>query len=846
MVAEIAANGFMSSTNLKVIKLSHSIKKIGNMAFANCGQLQYVDLSNVEELGNSVFYRCTNLDTIVIPNSVKQVGSFVFRNNNTQVEIRAAEQLCLSWNSNWNTNNSNQNVHYESKYKRNMQADIIYNNSARSGNSIKGFMITNGTSNLSDISLLEPFESDEYNNISIPSVYQYIDGEYYPILAIASHAFEASSFDSLTIEYSTTELSIGFNAFEFTTSYSGDCMNVIINRPITYYDLEEEQESDNIFVGSALEYIILPKSCNVASNMFTCCEYLKNIYFESPKYYSSNETENLEARLELLIQNNPDKVYITEDTEYIGESAFDGATSIKELHISSKVKIVGATILANWDTANQKVFLHNESPIKYKTNEDSEGWHTQWNGSFEVICDYYDIKFDTGISEINISNMHIKSGDPIGVLPSFDAGQYKELRGWYFNSELITEETLFNFESDIVVTAKVSEFCLIVFDSNNGTGIKNEMKHFLEDEMPIPIKPSLLHNTFLGFYDDNEGEGNLYYNSGLLSIRKIDTVGEVTLYAIYTPTLYTISYDLGDSTYLPATNNSLNQLSCTYYDTITLYKPYREHFEFDAWVLNGVKVTELKNIDSDITLTANWIGIRVVPNPNVTSNYDSPYVNIEFTKIITNASYIINIGPSVKELYIYAVSSKVADITMSIVVMDKIVGTNGLILSQRNSALNLILNNINITAVPGSHAILMDSEQSLVLYSYNSSITGSSTLKPKNGTLTTQQGSSAIYCKYLVLNTSVTLKGGSNAYGSATPFVGGVAVSLIDGGKIYLQSDGVKIIGGSCNGLVGYAGCAVYSNGSYEIKNREYYSAEITYGTGTQPNLNTNPPYVGY
>ncbi len=52
VVTEIASNGFMSSTKLKVVKLSHSIKKIGNMAFANCSQLQYVDLFNVEELGN--------------------------------------------------------------------------------------------------------------------------------------------------------------------------------------------------------------------------------------------------------------------------------------------------------------------------------------------------------------------------------------------------------------------------------------------------------------------------------------------------------------------------------------------------------------------------------------------------------------------------------------------------------------------------------------------------------------------------------------------------------------------------------------------------------------------------
>lgn len=853
VVTEIASNGFMSSTKLKVVKLSHSIKKIGNMAFANCSQLQYVDLFNVEELGNSVFYKCTNLETIVIPNSVKEVGSYVFRNNNTQIEIRATEQLCLSWNNSWNANNSNQDVHYESKYKRNMQADIVYNDSARSGNLIKGFMITNGTSNLSDIALLDPFEPNQENNIIIPSAYQYTDGECYPILAIARHAFENSSFDNLIIEYSTTELSIGFNAFEFTTSESGTEMNVIINRPITFIDIEEEEVSDNIFVGSALENIILPENCDIASNMFTGCENLKNVLFETPQYYGVNEVDKLLEKLGNLLNSSNGIVNITEKTESIGESAFDSATAIKELHLSSKIKNVGATILENWDKGNQKVVLHNETPIKLKINDvpENEGWHSQWNSNFNNIkYDYYDIKFDTGEFQNNISDMHVESGKPIGELPNFDAGQYKELRGWYLDSELITEETIYNFETDIVVSAKVSEFCNIVFDTNNGTGIKHEMKHFLEDEMPTIDTPRAEHRSFIGYYDDDKGEGNLYFDSKMNSVREI-IAGEIKLYAIYKPIMYTIYYDLrGFSDYsdfqFSATNDTRNKLSITYFETVTLYDAYSEDFVFAGWYLNGKRVDILKEIDRNITLTAKWRGLYVNPAPNGTLNDDSPTVVFGFSRIIMGATYRINIGPNVKELYILANVRKPVDITMSIVVMDKIVGPSGFVLSKRTSNLKLTIRNINIKAVSGSHAIVMDSEKSLLLYSYDSSITGSDTLSPKYDTLTTQQGSSAIYCKNLVLYTSVTLRGGSNATMSGKPFVGGVAVSLISGGKIYLQSDGIKIIGGDCVSPMGYAGCAVYSKGQYEIVYREHYSVQIDYGAGTKPNLITNPPYVGY
>lgn len=850
VVTEIASNGFMSSTKLKVVKLSHSIKKICNMAFANCSQLQYVDLFNVEELGNSVFYKCTNLETIVIPNSVKEVGSFVFRNNNTQIEIRATEQLCLSWNNSWNANNSNQDVHYESKYKRNMQADIVYNDSARSGNLIKGFMITNGTSNLSDIALLDPFEPDQENNIIIPSAYQYIDGEYYPILAIARHAFENSSFDNLIIEYSTTELSIGFNAFEFTTSESGTEMNVIINRPITFRDIEEEGEgegkvSDNIFVGSALENIILPENCDIASNMFTGCENLKNVFFETPQNYDVNEVDKLLEKLGNLLNSSNGIVNITEKTESIGESAFDSATAIKELHLSSKIKNVGATVLDNWDRDSQKVFLHNESPIKYKTDDDPEGWHTQWNSSFKVKCDYYDIEFETGFDQIDMQNKHVKSGEPIGLLPS-DFGQYKEFDGWYFDGELITEETIFNFEKNIVVSAKVREFCIIVFDTNNGTGKKHTVKRYLEDEMPTPSLPSLEHYTFLGYYDKNDKTGKCYYDNKLINIQEFDKEEELTLYAIYEPTNYNINYNLNDSTYLPATNNSNNRKTITYYDTVTLYAPSREHFEFDGWLLNGMKVTTLEEIDSDITLTARWIGIGDVPTPNTTNYYDSPYVNLVFTRIITNATYSINIGPNVKELFIYANFRKSADITMSIVVTDKIVGQSGLTVSKRTSDLKLTIHNINIKAVSGNHAIVMDSAYSLLLYSYNSSITGSDTLTPKNDTLTTKQSSSAIYCKYLVLYTSVTLRGGSNISISPLPYIGGVAVSLIEGGYIILQSDNISIIGGNCQSPTGYAGYAVYAkNKNYSIKNLNSY-ANVVISRGSTGSQTTHTPYIGY
>lgn len=475
-------------------------------------------------------------------------------------------------------------------------------------------------------------------------------------------------------------------------------------------------------------------------------------------------------------------------------------------------------------------------------------WDEAHNATLEAewIPNIYEITLSTGKVYATYGEAMPEASIPVKTGYKF-FGYFTETNGagdMYYDAEMQSVRE-WDIAKDTTLYPYWKQLYTVTFNKGGGVGGTNSVEVVYGEDMPIAIAPAMAYNKFNGYYLN--GDNNPYYLADMTSNRKMDQQQDITLIAKYTPIQYTISYNLDDSLSLPASNDSRNALSITYYDTVTLYAPYREHFEFDAWDLNGVEVTTLENIDSNITLTAKWIGIRAVPTPNGTNNYDSPFVNIEFTRIITNVSYNINIGPNVKELYIFANFTNPIDVTMSIVVLDKVVSTGGLIISQRNSALKLTISNVNITAVSGSHAILMDSEYSLILYSYNSSITGSSTLTPKNDTLTTKQGSSAIYCKHLILNTSVTLKGGSNSSMSSTPFVGGVAVSLVEGGDIFLQSDGVKIIGGSCNGLIGYAGCAVYANnGNYKIIDREYYSVQIDYGAGTEPNLSTNPPYVGY
>lgn len=124
-VTEVLSNGFMSCPKLVRVSLPHTIKKIGNTAFANCANLTTINLANVQEIGMSAFMRCPKLETLVIPETVTTVGTRILRLGTTQVKARAAS-AGANWASDWNEGNGNQNVEYSSRYEEPLLLEPIY------------------------------------------------------------------------------------------------------------------------------------------------------------------------------------------------------------------------------------------------------------------------------------------------------------------------------------------------------------------------------------------------------------------------------------------------------------------------------------------------------------------------------------------------------------------------------------------------------------------------------------------------------------------------------------------------------------------------------------------------
>lgn len=78
-VAEIADGAFGGNANTTYVYLPDSIKKIGAMCFAYCGNIKGVRLpSNITTIDDGTFYQCRALIGVTIPDGVQSIGSKAF------------------------------------------------------------------------------------------------------------------------------------------------------------------------------------------------------------------------------------------------------------------------------------------------------------------------------------------------------------------------------------------------------------------------------------------------------------------------------------------------------------------------------------------------------------------------------------------------------------------------------------------------------------------------------------------------------------------------------------------------------------------------------------------------
>ncbi|MDD4111235.1 MAG: InlB B-repeat-containing protein, partial [Clostridia bacterium] len=184
--------------------------------------------------------------------------------------------------------------------------------------------------------------------------------------------------------------------------------------------------------------------------------------------------------------------------------------------------------------------------------------------------------------------------------------------GWYDNADFSGDEIseiLTGSTGDKTFYAKweISAYA-IIFEPNGGTGIMEPQ------EFSYGIEESLNVNTFtrLGYTFEGWAASEARANDGIVDYVDEDnyTIGEsnVTLYAVWTINVYTITYNLNDGVNDENNPDTYNVET----ETITLLPSSKIGYTFDGWYdsedFNGIEVTQIPTGSTeDKVFYAKWI-----------------------------------------------------------------------------------------------------------------------------------------------------------------------------------------------------------------------------------------------
>lgn len=88
-IETIGKSAFLDAT-FKEIIIEDGVKKLGNGCFANCSNLNKIQLPNtITEIPTEAFVGCSDLKQLFIPDSVVNIGADAFKGCNNDIEITA-------------------------------------------------------------------------------------------------------------------------------------------------------------------------------------------------------------------------------------------------------------------------------------------------------------------------------------------------------------------------------------------------------------------------------------------------------------------------------------------------------------------------------------------------------------------------------------------------------------------------------------------------------------------------------------------------------------------------------------------------------------------------------------
>lgn len=209
----------------------------------------------------------------------------------------------------------------------------------------------------------------------------------------------------------------------------------------------------------------------------------------------------------------------------------------------------------------------------------------------------YSITFVFDNGERNVSYI-LKKGEIIQArqVPKDPVREGYTFKGWYSGSSLWVPSPM---KDNMLIKAKwTANNNSVVFDANGGEGTMNLMTIETDKKGTLSSnKFSYAGHTFEGW--STTPDGRVEYKDRATYYMGTSKVN--TLYAVWSPIKYNITYDLQDGT-----QNSKNPTTYTVKDDFKFLSPTKPGYTFTGWVCNGDKIEYTANRTGNLKLTATW------------------------------------------------------------------------------------------------------------------------------------------------------------------------------------------------------------------------------------------------
>ena len=145
----------------------------------------------------------------------------------------------------------------------------------------------------------------------------------------------------------------------------------------------------------------------------------------------------------------------------------------------------------------------------------------------------------------------------------------------------------------------------IKFNKNTGVGTMQDLLATFDTNTTLPTNKFTKSNYIFDSCNTKaDGTGIKYLNNA--SIKNLSTGSDVILYAVWTPEVYNITYDLHEGKV-----NGTNPVTYTIETpNITLIKPTKNGYQFIEWKINGVNNKEgiiTKGTTGNLTVEAIFV-----------------------------------------------------------------------------------------------------------------------------------------------------------------------------------------------------------------------------------------------